>query len=216
PARSYPDGDMGGAILGHVGGEGHGLDGIEYLYNSLLAGAAGEVVVEKDPQGHDIPNTQRTRVNARRGTDVILSIDQDLQYETEHSLLDQVIAQQARGGMAAVVDLQTGDVLSMASIVGPTRTAPAPIAVPGDRNTPLTALFEPGSTNKLITLSWAIQHHVVTPKTMFQVPYSIRVDPHVKPYTDAEPHYGTPDGIEHWTTADILRESSNVGTIEIA
>jgi cell division protein FtsI (penicillin-binding protein 3) len=51
---------------------------------------------------------------------------------------------------------------------------------------------------------------------MFQVPYSIQVDPHVKAYVDAEPHYGTSDGIEHWTTADILRESSNVGTIEIA
>ena len=48
------------------------------------------------------------------------------------------------------------------------------------------------------------------------MPYSIKVDPHVAPYTDAEPHYGTPNGIEHWTTADILRESSNVGTIKIA
>jgi cell division protein FtsI (penicillin-binding protein 3) len=216
PARSYPDGDMGGALIGHVGGEGSGLDGIEYLYNSLLTGKSGELVVEKDPQGHDIPGTQRTDVNARRGTDVVLSIDQDLQYETEHSLLDQVIAQQAQGGMAAVMDLQTGDVLSMASIVGPSRTAPAHIALAGDRNTPLTDLFEPGSTNKLITLSWAIEHHFVTPKTMFQVPYSIRVDPHVKPYTDAEAHLGVPNGVEHWTTADILRESSNVGTIEIA
>ena len=92
------------------------------------------------------------------------------------------------------------------------------MAQSGEANTPLTDLFEPGSTNKLITLSWALEHGHVTPESKFDVPYSWSPDPGagVKPYYDAEPHTGVPNGIEHWTTADILRESSNVGTIEIA
>src|SRR5438105_6086938 len=118
--------------------------------------------------------------------------------------------------MAVVIDVTNGDVVAMATVHGATATSPAAVAGPGDANAPLTALFEPGSTNKLITLSWALEHGHIAANTKFAVPDSIRVDSHVAPYRDAEPHIGVPNGIEHWTTADILRESSNVGTIEIA
>jgi cell division protein FtsI (penicillin-binding protein 3) len=215
-ARSYPADPIAAAVVGRTHSDGTGADGIELEYNKLLEGKAGSLVVEQDPLGHDIPNTERTQVDARRGTDVVLTLDEDMQWQAEYSLLDQVKATNANGGMAVVLDVQTGDVLAMASVRGAKNGEPAHVANGGDGNAPLTDLFEPGSTNKLITLSWALEHGHVTPNTMFSVPYSIRVDPHVKPYTDAEPHYGTADGIEHWTTADILRESSNVGTIEIA
>lgn len=215
-ARSYPADPIAASVVGRVHADGTGSDGIELQYNKLLEGKAGSLVVEQDPLGHDIPNTERTQVDARRGTDVVLTLDEDMQWQTEYSLLDQVKATNANAGMAVVLDVNTGDVLSMASVLGAKNGVPAHVASGGDSAAPLTDLFEPGSTNKLITLSWALEHGHVAPNTMFQVPYSIRVDPHVQPYTDAEPHYGTPNGIEHWTTADILRESSNVGTIEIA
>ena len=216
PARSYPADPIAASVVGRVHSDGTGADGVELLYNKLLEGQAGSLVVEQDPLGHDIPNTERTQVDARRGTDVVLTLDEDMQWQTEYSLLDQVKATNANGGMAVVLDVDTGDVVAMATVRGAKDGAPAHVANGGDSNTPLTDLFEPGSTNKLITLSWALEHGHVTPSTMFSVPYSIKVDPHVKAYTDAEPHYGVPNGIEHWTTADILRESSNVGTIEIA
>ena len=216
-ARSYPAGSVAAAVIGRVRSDGPGLDGIERQYDSLLAGKSGELVVEQDPLGHDIPDTQRTRVDAQRGTDVVLTLDEDLQWQAEYSLLDQVRATDAKSGMAVVIDVTNGDVVAMATVHGATATSPAAVAGSGDANAPLTDLFEPGSTNKLITLSWALEHGHVSPSTMFQVPYSIRVPGQVGgAYTDAEPHVGTADGIEHWTTADILRESSNVGTIEIA
>ena len=215
-ARSYPAGAVAASVIGRVRSDGPGLDGIEKQYDSWLAGKPGKLVVEQDPLGHDIPDTQETRVDAQRGTDVVLSLDEDLQWQAEYSLLDQVKATGAKSGMAVVVDVTNGDVLAMASVHGATPTTPAGVAGPGDNNAPLTDLFEPGSTNKLITLSWALEHGHITPDTKFLVPYSLRVDPHVAPYQDAEPHVGVPNGIEHWTTADILRESSNVGTIEIA
>ncbi len=209
--RSYPASPLAGALIGQVGAEGSGLDGIEYLYNSTLAGKPGELVVEQDPDGRDIPNTQRTRVVARRGTDVVLTIDQTLQWEAEYALLDQVQATQAKGGMAAVVDVTNGDVLAMATVHGTTPTERAGVATPGERNAPLTELFAPGSTTKLITLAWAIEHGQITPDTTFTVPYSVKIDPAVKPYYDAEWH---PKQV--MTTADIMRQSSNVGTIKIA
>ena len=215
-ARSYPAGSVGAAVIGRVRSDGPGLDGIELQYDRLLTGKPGKLVVEQDPLGHDIPDTQETRVDAQRGTDVVLSIDEDLQWQAEYSLLDQVKATAARSGMAVVVDVTNGDVVAMASVRGATASAPARVAGPGDNNAPLTDLFEPGSTNKLITLSWALEHGHIASTTKFEVPYSIPVARGVKPYYDAEPHYGVPGGIEHWTTADILRESSNVGTIMIA
>jgi cell division protein FtsI (penicillin-binding protein 3) len=218
-ARSYPAGSVGSAVIGQVRSDGPGLAGVEKQYDALLAGKPGKLVVEQDPLGHDIPDTQETRVNAQRGTDVVLTLDEDLQWQSEYSLLDQVKATGANSGMAVTIDVTNGNVLAMAGVLGATATTPAHVAGPGDNNQPLTDLFEPGSTNKLITLSWALEHGHVTPSTMFEVPYSINVDPSVpglKPYYDAEAHVGVPNGIEHWTTADILRESSNVGVIKIA
>jgi cell division protein FtsI (penicillin-binding protein 3) len=209
--RQYPAGTLATAILGQVGGEGYGLDGLEALYDEQLKGTPGEVVVERDQHGRDIPNTQRKRIEARPGTDLVLSLDQALQYQVEQSLADQVTATAAKGGMAVIVDAQTGDVLAMATVQGPAKGQPARPAVAGERNKPLTDLFEPGSTNKLITIATAIENGVVGPFTEFDVPASINVGAQ-KSYTDAHREHA----LDRWSTTDILRESSNVGTIMIA
>ena len=60
-----------------------------------------------------------------RGTDIVLTLDEALQWETEQSLIDQVTATHAKGGMAVVVDVTNGDVLSLASVVGASATGPA-------------------------------------------------------------------------------------------
>src|SRR5204862_7453744 len=98
-------------------------------------------------------------------------------------------------GLAAVIYAQDGDGLAMGTVEGATPTSPPRVANAREHNRPLADLFEPGSTNKLITLSTAIQHGVVTPGTWFTVPDSISVDPKLVPLHDAEPH--PPD---HWTT----------------
>src|SRR5262249_10516567 len=107
-ARSYPAGDLTAPILGVLGTDGTRLDGPDYPDDKTLTGKPGEMVVEQDQEGHDIPNTQRRRVEAVRGTDIVLTLDRDLQYEVETSLLDQVTATNALGGMAAVVDVTNG------------------------------------------------------------------------------------------------------------
>ena len=110
-----------------------------------------------------------------------------MQYQVESSLIDQVTATAAKGGMAVVVDVHTGDVVAMATVDGATNGVPAHAALAGeDTNRPLTDLFEPGSTNKLITIATAIEHGKVGPNTEFNVPASINVGAE-KSYSDVAP-----------------------------
>ena len=139
----------------------------------------------------------------------MLTLDEPLQWQAEQSLIDQVTATGAKGGMAVVVDVTTGDVLALASVDGATAPTPARPSGPGEINRPLMDLFEPGSTNKLITLSTAIEDGVVGPDTLIGVPPQLRVGDAT--FTDVDPH-----GDVQMSVSDILRQSSNIGTIEIA
>jgi cell division protein FtsI (penicillin-binding protein 3) len=208
-ARQYPGGALAGSLIGEVGGDGTGLSGLESLYQPMLSGKQGELVVERDQQGLDIPNTARTQVESRRGTDIVLTLDEPLQWETEQSLIDEVAATKAKGGMAVVVDTTNGNVLAMASIDGASGNTPAHPSGPTSATRPLMDLFEPGSTNKLITLSTAIQDGLVTPDTEIDVPSVLPVGR--TRFTDVDAH-----GDVRMTVTDILRQSSNIGTIKIA
>lgn len=208
-ARQYPARELAASLIGEVGGAGTGLTGLESLYEPILKGQAGKLVVERDQQGQEIPNTASQQVDARRGTDLVLTLDEPLQWETEQSLIDEVTATHAKGGMAVVMDVSNGDVLSLASIEGATATSPARPSSPTEQTQPLMDLFEPGSTNKLITLSTALERGIVGPNTAIDVPPSLTIGK--TQYTDVDPH-----GNVRMSVTDILRQSSNVGTIEIA
>lgn len=208
--RHYPAGALAAPVLGRVGGEGYGLDGLEHLYDEMLAGKPGELEAELDTRGVEIPRTVRNRVEPERGTDLVLTIDQALQYQVEQSLADQVSATHSKGGVAVVVDVATGDVLAMATVdADPETGRGAPAFGAGVQNRPMTDVFEPGSTNKVVTIASAIDHGVVGPYTLFEVPDWITVGD--RTFVDHEGH-----PTERWSTTDILRESSNVGTIMIA
>jgi cell division protein FtsI (penicillin-binding protein 3) len=208
--RFYPQGSVAGPVLGWVGTDNTGLGGMEYRYEKLLTGKAGKVQVERDPQGNDIPGGERQLAAAKPGNDVVLTIDSSLQWKTEQALLEGVTSMNAARGTAVVVDTQTGDVLAMATVDGATDTAPAqPTPADEGSNPPVTDVYEPGSTNKVITMAAAIQEGLITPSTMFDnVGQTINVGGY--DFTDAEEH---PTSM---TASDILAYSSNVGTITIA
>jgi cell division protein FtsI (penicillin-binding protein 3) len=110
--------------------------------------------------------------------------------------------------MAIVMDIQTGDILAMASVDGATDTDPARPSPASSRNRPVTDVFEPGSTNKVVTIASAIEAGIVTPDTVIETPGAIMVDG--KKFEDTEVHG------PQLTVAGVLAESSNVGTITIA
>jgi cell division protein FtsI (penicillin-binding protein 3) len=206
--RFYPAGGLAGPLVGFVGTDNNGLGGLESAYERALTGRPGRVVLERDPRGREIPSGQRSLRLAERGRDLVLTVDQALQYEVEQTLADEVAAQSAKGGTAIVVDVKTGDVLAMASVDGGNGTTLAHPAAPTERNRPLTDVYEPGSTNKVITVASALEAGLVSPTTVFSVPDTIQVGDHS--FQDHDPH-----PVANWTVADILRQSSNVGAILI-
>ena len=118
--RFYPSSSLAAPVVGFVGVDGNGLGGLESGHEKALAGKAGFVALERDPQGRDIPNGKRRGTAARRGSDLVTTLDQSLQYETEQALLAEVDRTSAQGGTAVIVDVKTGDILSMATVDGPT------------------------------------------------------------------------------------------------
>jgi cell division protein FtsI (penicillin-binding protein 3) len=207
--RFYPTGSVAGPVIGFTGTDNNGLGGMEYRYDKLLTGSPGSVQVERDPQGNDIPGGEHQIRAAKRGQDLVLTIDQSLQWNTEQALLQGVSSMNAKGGTAVIVDVQTGDVLAMATVDGATDTQPAQVASATTNNRPITDVYEPGSTNKVITMSGAIQEGLVSPDTTFDdIGQSVNVGG--TDYEDVEDHPST------MSVADILAQSSNVGTIKIA
>jgi cell division protein FtsI (penicillin-binding protein 3) len=207
--RYYPHGSIAAPVVGFTGTDNTGLGGMEYHFDSLLTGTPGTVQVERDPQGNDIPGGERQVKTAKRGQDVVLTIDSSLQWNTEQALLKGVQSMNAQGGTAIVVDVRTGDILSMATVDGATDTEPAQAAPASERNRPVADVYEPGSTNKVITMAGAIEDGKVTPDTVFDDVWQ-RIIIGDKPYDDVEEHSST------MTVAEILAHSSNVGTIRIA
>ena len=212
--RIYPNGALAAPILGAAHDEVDGLEGhagFEYTYNDLLTGSAGSAEFERDADNREIPHSRRDRTSARRGADIVLTIDASIQAYVERALVDQVTAQRARGGSAIIIDVDTGDILAMANVTEPDMSGYAQLADPTDKNFATGAVFEPGSTNKVITIATALDSGTcgLTPDTGFTVPWRI-----VNGDSMIE------DNSQHadawWSTREILAKSSNVGTALIA
>jgi len=206
--RNYPAGAVAAPLLGFTGLDNNGLGGLESAKETALAGAPGELVFERDPRGREIPTGKRQFRPSLRGQDLVLTVDESLQYETERVLTEEVGATGAKSGTAIIVDVKTGDVLAMATVDGGVNGQPAHPATAQEHSRALTDVYEPGSTNKAITVAGAIEDGLIGPTTLFDVPYNIQVGD--KQFKDHDAHAVMP-----WTTADILRESSNVGAILI-
>lgn len=230
PKRFYPAGQLASPLLGMVGTDGTGLGGLEYEYNSILTGKPGKSVEQIDPEGRQIAGGLDEYQAPMAGQDLVLSIDEPLQYEAEQALAQAIVAARAKGGIALLMDSKTGEILADAQLTMPTAGSKQPPAVPVNIPAPpdagatvaaapqpveapsasaFTRVYEPGSVNKLITISAALQTGVIVPSDVFTIPNTYPVAGTT--FHDAENH-----PTEHWTVTDILANSSNIGTIQIA
>lgn len=192
-------------VLGNVNSANTGYSGIEYEYNGLLAGHAGSEVAAVAPGGITLPTRPRDVAAPRAGTGVVLTIDEPLQVETERDVASQMRATHADSGIAVIMDVHTGAIVAMVDLVRGRHGA----IVPASTNLAATSVYQPGSVMKLATVSFALQDGLITPTTVFTVPYSINVGGYS--FEDAEFH-----PTEQMPVSQILAQSSNVGTIEIA
>jgi len=231
-----PDGGLASPVVGGVNGAGQGDAGLEAQYNRLLAGRSGSETLLESPLGVQLPGTPVAEKSPpAAGTGLELTLDEPLQYTVEEDLAQEIVASHATGGEAAVMDTATGQLLAMANLVAAPKTVgprtgataqPAtasssghvagPIVIgPGGpveeapTNAAATQLYEPGSVFKIVPFSAALADGVITPESTFTVPDQRMIDGYL--FHDATPH-----PTEQMTATQILAQSSNIGTSEIA
>jgi cell division protein FtsI (penicillin-binding protein 3) len=226
--RVVPNGNLASSVIGFTNAAGQGAAGLEYGDNHLLAGTDGKETIMESPAGVALPQSPVTNQTATTpGTGLELTIDTPLQYESEQALAQAIESSNALSGTAVVMDVKTGQILSMANLVATDQASgtagTTPPAAPGGvvpigpqdavdeatNNLAVTQLYEPGSVFKLVTFSAALQDGLINPNTVFTVPDQIELDG--SSFHDAEAH-----PTEQLTATQILAQSSNIGTSEIA
>jgi cell division protein FtsI/penicillin-binding protein 2 len=205
--RFYPFGSTASQLVGFAGIDNRGLAGMELERDGTLSGRPGRETVIKDPFGRvvDVLNS----VSVRDGHDVFLTIDHTIQTDAESALRTAVARWHAKRATAIVLDPHTGAVLAMATAPGFDANAFPNVSPDLQRNSPVTDVYEPGSTFKLVTVAAALSEHLVTATTAYTLPYSIKV-------ADKVIHEADPRGTETMTVGQILSRSSNVGAVKLA
>lgn len=204
PQRFLPAGDLAASLLGRVGLDNNGLSGLELQFEDELRGTPGRVVVERDPDGREIPGGVRQFAPSVQGADLVLTIDRSVQYEAERSLSAEIVKANAKGGMAIVMETRTGEILTMVNL----KRAEDGTVEPAPNNMTLTNVYEPGSINKMITITGALEERLLRPSDRLLVPSTIRVADHT--FKEHDPH-----PTEEWSITDIVANSSNVGSIMV-
>ena len=208
--RQYPGGSLAANVVGGIDWDGHGLLGLEDSLDSVLAGTDGSVTYDRGSDGVVIPGSYRNRHDAVNGSTVQLTIDDDIQYYVQQQVQQAKDASGAKNVSAVVLDAKTGEVLAMSN--DNTFDPSQDIGRQTDRqmgNLAVSSPFEPGSVNKIVAISTAIENGLTTPDEVLQVPGSI--DMGGVTVSDAWKH-----GVMPYTTTGILGKSSNVGTLMLS
>jgi len=206
PKRTYPQSSLAGQLIGTVGTDNYGLSGLEQQFEDDLHGSDGRRRLVKDAKGETISIVETDR--AEPGEDLELTIDAALQERVE-AVIDGVgTSFSPQGATAVVMDPRNGELLALANW---------PPADPNDfgsaseaalMNRAVAGSFEPGSTFKAFTVAGALEEKLLTPDTVLDLPPQIQVADR----TIGESHERGPVSL---STADILAQSSNVGSVTI-
>ncbi|WP_441246551.1 peptidoglycan D,D-transpeptidase FtsI family protein [Kitasatospora sp. McL0602] len=205
--RSYPADGLAANLIGYVNVDGTGTGGLELQYEHELAGRAGKTTGAS--AGGRAVATGSGQQSPVPGTDLRLTIDQDIQWAAQRAITDQVANAGAEKGYVVVQDVKTGQVLAMATSPGFNPNDLANAKPPQLGNAALSDAYEPGSTAKLMTMAAVLDTGTASWDTHVTVPNTLQ-------RSDRVFH----DDVEHetWylTLAGVLAKSSNIGTIEAA
>jgi len=205
--REYPNGKLSASLVGIVNDQGIGASGIESSLNSILAGVNGKYVYANG-RGNIIPGSEQIRVDAKSGTSIRLTIDRDVQWVAQNAISEAVASAKAESGTDIVMDPKTGHILAQASAPTFDPNNAQTITQSKLRNPAVQEVYEPGSTGKVITVAAALEEKIVTPGTVFTIPYSLKVAGET--FRDHEKHPP-----QRLTTTGLLAVSSNTGSIKL-
>ncbi len=206
-------GKLASTVLGFVGTDENGLDGLEYNFDGLLKGTPGKELLETDNLGRPIPLGHDTIVKpAQQGLTLQLTLDSYLQFVTEQALETQVRAFRAQSGTAIVMDPYTGEVLALANSPDYDPNKFWTFSDARRRDHAVMDAYEPGSTFKLVTAAAALESGKVTTGMTFPARDQLEVGGHV--IHNAEDGFmGLAGGSE--SLEQIIALSHNVGAAEV-
>jgi len=206
-------GQMASTVLGFVGTDENGLDGVEYAFDHTLKGTSGKVMLETDQFGRALPFGKETIIKvADPGHSLQLTLDSYLQFIAERALEEQVRTYHARSGTAIVMDPWTGEILAMADDPHFDPNTFWKYSDDQRRDRAVMDAYEPGSTFKLITAAAALDSGRVTTSMRFPARDTIEVGGRV--IHNAEDGFMAGTGGSE-TLEQIIEYSHNVGAAEV-
>lgn len=208
--RFYPKRELGASAIGFVGLDNQGLGGIEHQYHSTLKGISYRKVVERDGRGRLIRTGREADELKAKSRDVVLTLDEVIQFTVERELKKQVQKFNAKSGIAVVMDPNNGEILAMADIpeFNPNNFS----AFPSEyyRNKAVTDAFEPGSIFKPIVAAAALESGKVGVNDIFYCENGQFKIGNVVIGEASNHKFG-------WLTLqNIISKSSNIGAIKVA
>lgn len=218
--RYYPNGNYLSQVLGIINSEGVGLTGLELQYDDYLSGLSGIRIGGVDAYSNDLPFVSGKQTNAINGKDIVTTIDENLQYYAELVANEGLETYKAKRVSITIMNPNNGEILAMASTPGydPNDPYEGYENFEGDtendkiqnmwRNSIVSDTYEPGSTFKIITMAAAMEEGLIHDDDVFVCNGS-------KTFGDVNVHCWNLSGHGEQTAAEILKNSCNVGFMEL-
>ncbi|MDA8124457.1 MAG: penicillin-binding transpeptidase domain-containing protein [Deltaproteobacteria bacterium] len=210
PKRFYPNGELAGHLIGFVGLDASGLEGLELKYDRILKGTPEKLFWTRDAKGKRLyPRVEKIEGVSKESYNLVLTIDNRIQHLVESHLKAAVKDKGAKGGFAIVMDPRTGEVLALANEMGfdPNNLSSLDPAL--GKNKAITDCFDPGSTFKPFLVAAALEEGVVKETDKFFCEngnYAI---------ADRVIHEAQNKRHASLTLQEILKYSSNIGSVKV-
>ncbi|MFH1782699.1 MAG: penicillin-binding transpeptidase domain-containing protein [Candidatus Omnitrophota bacterium] len=206
--RAYPHGMLLSHVIGFVGLDNEGLEGLELKFDKHLKGTIGWIYTIRDAKRREVHGYEYKEIPPADGNDIVLTIDSMIQSVAERELDKAVTKYNADGGSVIVMDPYTGDVIALANRPTYDLNNVNGYPVENRRNRAISDFFEPGSSFKIVTASAAIEENMIgLDDEIFCENGEFKWTKHT--YHDTKPH--------GWLAfKDIIKYSSNIGTMKVA
>jgi len=203
--RFYPKDTLACHVLGFAGIDSQGLEGIEFFYDDRLRGVPGQIVVEFDARGRELPQTTHRYLPPEDGLNLVLTLDEVIQYIAERELDAMMAESQAKRGIVLVMDPAGGEILALACRPGYNPNQWNAFDSDLWRNVAISDTFCPGSTFKPLTAAAAVEEGAVDWGSSFYCRGAVQVPGAVISCVRA---HGSQSLLE------IIKNSCNVGFVQ--
>lgn len=206
-ARTYPENSLAAQVLGFVNAEGRGQYGLEEYFNESLSGTPGVLKAKTDSRGIPITSSDNVQLAPKNGTDLVLTLDRNIQAKMEAVLKDGVEKYKAKSASAVIIEANTGAIRGMANY--PTYDPNKFQEVEDYKvfsNLAAQDLFEPGSGFKMFSMAAGLDTNAVKPDTTYTNTGSVTLDEYV-----VKNATGIPNGVA--SMKDVIKKSINTGVV---